>query len=97
MAAARAHAVTIVDWALIEVDHARVPAENELPDRIHDIQIQSFQMNRIGSLALHQRVFKIGRRSNQAIGFVNPVRTTELMMYKTAMVPLFTRLVTPGL
>ena len=72
----------IVDWALIEVDHARVPAENELPDRIRDIQIQSSQMKEIGSLALHQRVFKIGRRSNQAIGFVNPVRTTELMTYE---------------
>ena len=74
----------IVDWALIEVDHARVPAENELPDRIRGIQIQSSQMNRIGSLALHQRVFKIGRRSNQTVGFVNPVRTTELMTYENS-------------
>ena len=72
----------IVDWALIEVDPARVPAENELPDSIHNIQIQSTQMNRIGSLALHERVFKIGRRSNQTMGFVNPVRTTELKTYE---------------
>jgi hypothetical protein len=68
----------ILDWALINVDNARVPAANDLPTKIGEIFMESLQMNRIGSLALDQVVFKIGRRSNQTYGFVNPVRTTQL-------------------
>ena len=67
----------ILDWALINVDNARVPAANDLPPKIGEI-FMSLQMNRIGSLALGQEVFKIGRRSNQTYGFVNPVKTTQL-------------------
>jgi hypothetical protein len=59
-----------------------VPAENEFPVTVRGVYIQSCQMDRIGSLALHQRVFKRGRRSNQTTGFVNPVRATELMTYE---------------
>jgi hypothetical protein len=54
----------IMDWALIEVNSTRVLAANELPATIHGKFMQSSQMDRIGCLALAQRVYKIGRRSN---------------------------------
>jgi hypothetical protein len=72
----------ILDWALIEVDNARVPAANELPDTINGKFIQSSQMGRIGSLALDQEVYKIGRRSNRTHGFVNPVQVTQLLAWE---------------
>jgi hypothetical protein len=39
-------------------------------------------MSRIGSLALHKRVFKVGRRSNETYGFVNRVATTKLFGWR---------------
>ena len=71
----------IMDWALISVDNARVPARNELPINIDKIYMTHSQMNRIGSLALSQEVFKIGRRSNQTRGYVNPVKSTMLLAW----------------
>jgi hypothetical protein len=71
----------IMDWALIRVDNARVPARNELPINIDKIYMTHSQMNRIGSLALSQEVFKIGRRSNRTRGYVNPVKTTMLLAW----------------
>jgi hypothetical protein len=71
----------ILDWALINVDNARVPAVNGLPTKIGEILMKSLEMKRIGSLALDQEVFKIGRRSNQTCGFVNPVQTTQLLAW----------------
>jgi hypothetical protein len=67
-----------VDWALISVDQTRIPARNDLPTKIHNIGIQSSNMGQIGRLDLHKRVFKIGRRSNETFGFVNPVVSTKL-------------------
>jgi hypothetical protein len=72
----------IMDWALIKVDSARVPAANELPAKIDGKLMQSSQMNRIGSLALAQKVYKVGRRSNQTSGFVNPVQSTHLLAWE---------------
>jgi hypothetical protein len=72
----------IMDWALIKVDSARVPAVNELPTRIGGTIMQSRQLDRIGSLAPAQKVYKIGRRSNQTYGFVNPVQSTQLLAWE---------------
>ena len=77
----RLHSQQIVDWALISVDNARIPAGNELPIDIDDIYMTSSEMNRIGSLAPSQEVFKIGRRSNQTRGYVNPVKATMLLAW----------------
>jgi hypothetical protein len=68
----------LVDWAIIAVDHKRIPARNELPIKICNIDLQSPEMDQIGSLDLHKRVFKVGRSSNETCGFVNPVDTTKL-------------------
>jgi hypothetical protein len=70
----------ILDWALINVDDARVPAANDLPPKIGEIFMPS-QMTLIGSLALGQAVFKIGRRSNLTYGFVNPAKSTQLLAW----------------
>jgi hypothetical protein len=72
----------IMDWALIEVNSARVPAANDLPAKIDGKLMQSSQMDQIGSLALAQKVYKVGRRSNQTSGFVNPVQSTQLLAWE---------------
>jgi hypothetical protein len=78
----RSRSQHIMDWALIRVDSTRIPAANELPFKVKGTVMESSQMNQIGSLALGQEVFKIGRRSNQTRGYVNPVKTTSLMTWE---------------
>jgi hypothetical protein len=62
------------------ISHGR--ALHELPAMIDGKLMQSTQMDRIGSLALAQKVYKIGRRSNQTYGFVNPVKSTQLLAWE---------------
>jgi hypothetical protein len=68
----------LMDWAIIEVDDTRIPAGNDLPTEICHMNIYSPQMNKIGSLGVHDKVFKTGRSSSETYGFINPVQTTEL-------------------
>lgn len=68
----------LMDWAIIAVDHSRIPTKNDLPKEICGIRLLSSEMDQIGSLDLHKRVFKIGRSSNETCGYVNAVKTTNL-------------------
>jgi hypothetical protein len=68
----------LMDWAIIAVDHRRIPAKNQLPIKICGIDLLSPEMDQIGSPDLHKRVFKVGRRSDETCGFVNCVETTML-------------------
>jgi hypothetical protein len=68
----------LMDWAIIAVDHRRIPASNELPIKICNIRLLSPEMDQMASLDSHKRVFKVGRSSNETCGFVNAVQTTKL-------------------
>jgi hypothetical protein len=72
----------IMDWALIKVDSARVPAANKLPLKMNGAIMLSWQIDCIGSPAPAQKVYKIGRRSNQTCGVVNPVQSTQLLAWE---------------
>jgi hypothetical protein len=72
----------LMDWAIIAVDQRRIPARNDLPIQIYNIDLKSSDMGRMGSLALHKRVFKVGRSSNETCGFVNRVATTKLLSWR---------------
>jgi hypothetical protein len=71
-----------MDWAIIAVDHRRIPARNDLPEKVGDCDLQSPEMDQIGSLNLHKRVFKVGRRSDKTCGFVNRVESTKLLGWR---------------